>query len=109
MSYRVAILTGIAVDSNPDDLTLTSSLVSDTASQDAAADKSGPLIKDLLVLGDFQVVEARIVSDDEKAIRRTVREWSGSGEVDWIITTGGTGFGVRDRTPEVKFVYIHSL
>ena len=76
--------------------------VSDTASQDAIADKSGPLIKELLVLRDFQVTEARIVPDDEKTIRRTVKEWCNSGEIDWIITTGGTGFGVRDRTPEAS-------
>ena len=82
---------------------LLSSTVSDTASQDANADKSGPLIKELLVLKEFQVTEARIVPDDEKAIRKIVKEWCSSGEVDWIISTGGTGFGLRDRTPEASF------
>ena len=82
---------------------LLSSTVSDTASQDANADKSGPLIKELLVLKEFQVTEARIVPDDEKAIRKIVKEWCSSGEIDWIISTGGTGFGLRDRTPEASF------
>lgn len=77
-------------------------IVSDTAFNDASADKSGPLVRELVVLKDFQVAEARIVPDDERNIRKTVREWASSGEVDWIITTGGTGFGVRDRTPEAS-------
>ncbi|KIK96138.1 hypothetical protein PAXRUDRAFT_32580 [Paxillus rubicundulus Ve08.2h10] len=38
--------------------------------------------------------------DDEAQIREIVKEQSEKGAVDWIITTGGTGFGVRDRTPE---------
>ncbi|KAL5508173.1 hypothetical protein ACEPAH_5792 [Sanghuangporus vaninii] len=83
MAYRVAILT-----------------VSDTASKDASADKSGPLLKELVSGRGFQVDGSLIVPDDEKVISESVIRWSASGDVDWIITTGGTGFGVRDRTPE---------
>lgn len=43
-----------------------------------------------------------IVPDDEVIIRAVVRTWADRGDVDWIVTTGGTGFGVRDRTPEVR-------
>lgn len=41
-----------------------------------------------------------ILPDDESAIRATLIEWVGSGEMDVILTTGGTGFSPRDVTPE---------
>lgn len=46
------------------------------------------------------------MSDDIQAIQKTVKKWAGGGEVDWIITTGGTGFGIKDKTPEVRHVYL---
>ena len=50
----------------------------------------------------FEVVETNIVADEEKFVRNTVKRWSQLGSIDWIITIGGTGFGVRDRTPEAS-------
>lgn len=78
-------------------------IVSDTASQDAATDRSGPTIKTILAeqSSDFSCVEYVIVSDDITRIQKAVKKWTDDGNVDWIITTGGTGLGVRDKTPEV--------
>lgn len=42
-----------------------------------------------------------MVQDEESEIRRVVQSWCDDGAVDLLITTGGTGFGIRDRTPEV--------
>lgn len=50
----------------------------------------------------MNVVEQKIVPDDEDSIRETIRAWIQQESVDWIITSGGTGFGIRDRTPEVS-------
>lgn len=86
--------------------------VSDTASRDASLDRSGPLIRDLLEKGSeagaepssgtaFVVVKSGIVADEKHEIVRVVKEWSSDDRIDWIITTGGTGFGTRDCTPEV--------
>ncbi|KLO08507.1 molybdenum cofactor synthesis domain protein [Schizopora paradoxa] len=83
MSFRVAVLT-----------------VSDTASKDARADKSGPLIRDLIQPHSFVVADSRIVPDNESVVKAVVATWCSSGNIDWIITTGGTGFGEHDRTPE---------
>ena len=81
--------------------------MSDTAAQDNSVDRSGPTIRE--ILSDRNVIvgekDHAIVRDDVEAIRRIVRDWTGrEGDlrIDWIITTGGTGFGVRDVTPEVR-------
>ena len=75
--------------------------VSDTASKDSTADRSGPTIKDVLSQQGFEVKDLTIVPDDEEHIRTTVRTWCSAGDIDLVLTTGGTGFGERDRTPEV--------
>lgn len=76
--------------------------VSDTASVDAAADRSGPTIQEIVQKRGHGCVRSTILPDDEQQIRETVKNWCNDAEntVDWIISTGGTGFGVRDRTPE---------
>ncbi|KAF7312082.1 Molybdopterin molybdenumtransferase [Mycena indigotica] len=75
--------------------------VSDTASANHAADKSGPAIRAVLDSHEGFVCKTHsIVADDFDAIRSTVSKWCAGGEVDWIVTTGGTGFGIRDQTPE---------
>ena len=87
--------------------------VSDTASQDPSADRSGPTIKDLLLHEPtsgsdsqgpprYTCETSAIVPDDAQRIRETILSWKERGNVDWIVTTGGTGFGVRDCTPEVS-------
>lgn len=78
--------------------------VSDTASADPAADKSGPAIKEILRQKNaFSVddIHSFVVPDDKDRIRQVVEDMCASGAVDWLISTGGTGFGVRDVTPEV--------
>jgi len=80
------------------------STVSDTAATNPAADLSGPAIKDIVTSVDgFYILEGSycIVPDDRKEIAKVTVEWCESKQIDWVITTGGTGFGVRDVTPEV--------
>ncbi|KAG8995446.1 hypothetical protein FRB94_009169 [Tulasnella sp. JGI-2019a] len=85
--YRVAILT-----------------VSDKASNDASYDRSGPAIRELFSADGrdvkFDIIKTGIVPDNEDAISQWVKSTTESGTCDWILTTGGTGFGTRDRTPE---------
>ncbi|RPD66868.1 hypothetical protein L226DRAFT_529269 [Lentinus tigrinus ALCF2SS1-7] len=74
--------------------------VSDTASLDPSADSSGPVIQGLLTQNGYVCTHLQIVPDDEIRIRSVILAWCDQGDIDWIVTTGGTGFGVRDRTPE---------
>ena len=76
--------------------------MSDTAAADTSLDKSGPAIRDIVSSAGYECKYLLVVPDDELRIRHTVQTWADQGDVDWIVTTGGTGFGVRDRTPEVR-------
>lgn len=75
--------------------------MSDTAVKDSSADKSGPKIIELLQQANLSCVSHEIVSDEIPLIQKAINLWAYSGEIDLVFTTGGTGFGVRDKTPEV--------
>jgi molybdenum cofactor biosynthesis protein B len=72
--------------------------VSDT--RDEESDTSGGILADRIVAAGHACSDRAIVADDVQAIRARVREWIAAGEVDAIITTGGTGLTGRDVTPE---------
>ena len=74
--------------------------VSTSGSQGKRDDSSGQAIKDILEGHDFQVVRYEIVSDDKDTISAKLAEWADAGDVDLIVTTGGTGLGRYDVTPE---------
>lgn len=76
--------------------------VSDTCALNPAADKSGPTIRNILAGDRFDTTFNAIVKDDVEDIQVIIKEWTSSEQVDLILTTGGTGFGVRDKTPEVS-------
>jgi molybdopterin adenylyltransferase len=74
--------------------------LSDRSSRNERADSSGPALADLVTAQSWSVTKQAILPDDESAIRAALIEWADSGEVDIILTTGGTGFAPRDVTPE---------
>ncbi len=73
--------------------------VSDRSAAGDRADTSGPLLVDLLRLLGFQTDDPVVVPDDAEAIEAALRAAIGSG-ADLVATTGGTGLGPRDVTPE---------
>jgi molybdopterin adenylyltransferase len=74
--------------------------LSDKASVGLRADASGPTLRDLLVEMGAEVGEPIVIPDDRPLIERTLAELADSGEVDLVLTTGGTGLAPRDTTPE---------
>lgn len=74
--------------------------VSDTCSQGKRADVSGRTIAEMLMGGEFEVCEKKIVPDDLETIAVELRRLSDQVSVDLVLTTGGTGLGPRDVTPE---------
>ena len=75
-------------------------ILSDRSSRGERADASGPALADLIRAENWSVAEQVILPDDESAIRAKLMEWADSGRFDVILTTGGTGFALRDVTPE---------
>jgi molybdenum cofactor synthesis domain-containing protein len=74
--------------------------VSDRSSRGERADASGPALTALILAEGWSADKQSILPDDESAIRQILIEWADGGEVDIILTTGGTGFSPRDVTPE---------
>ena len=73
--------------------------ISDRASQGVYEDKSGPAIESILTVKlPETVIERVIVSDETNAIEEA---FSAHLDKDVIITTGGTGIGPRDNTPDI--------
>jgi molybdenum cofactor synthesis domain-containing protein len=74
--------------------------VSDRSSRGERTDTSGPTLKQLVNSQGWEVVGMGIVPDDMEVLQEKLITWSESGELDVILTTGGTGFSPRDVTPE---------
>ena len=81
--YRLAILT-----------------ISSSGARGEREDTGSQAIRDKLPPPDYEEVRYEIVADDADSIAARMAEWADSGEVDLIVSTGGTGMGRRDVTPE---------
>jgi molybdopterin adenylyltransferase len=74
--------------------------VSDRSSRGERLDRSGPALVEKITTQGWQVERVDIVPDDYQVLVDTLVKWGDSGELDVILTTGGTGFSPRDVTPE---------
>ena len=74
--------------------------LSDRSSRGERADSSGPALANLIQGEGWAVVKQSLLPDDEPSIRDRLTSWADGGEMDVILTTGGTGFSPRDVTPE---------
>lgn len=89
MSIRAAVLT-----------------ISDRSARGERADASGPAIAAQIQELGWQLVATGIIADDQPAIEQFLRGWCDQGNIDIILTTGGTGFSARDHTPEATLAVI---
>tara|TARA_B100000945_G_scaffold175448_1_gene140721 strand:- start:28859 stop:29347 length:489 start_codon:yes stop_codon:yes gene_type:complete len=74
--------------------------ISDSGSSGTRKDVSGQILEKIAVSNNLKIQLQEIIPDDFDKIQETLIEWSDNGEVDLILSTGGTGLGPRDRTPE---------
>jgi len=83
MSFRACVLT-----------------VSTKGARGERIDESGEKISEALARIPADIVGRAVVTDDVEAIQHQIREWLGATDPDLIVSTGGTGLGPRDVTPQ---------
>jgi len=71
-----------------------------TDSRTESEDKSGKVVIDRLVKNGLEVVEYKVIPDEEYGIVSELRRFCDEAKVDIVLTSGGTGLGPRDVTPE---------
>jgi molybdopterin adenylyltransferase len=89
MSLRIGILT-----------------ISDRSSRREREDVSGPVLEQMVLEQGWQVVQTDILPDELMILRNRLATWADTGDLDIILTTGGTGFSPRDITPEATSAVI---
>ena len=74
--------------------------ISDAGSKGERDDTSGDTIREMMSGAGFTEVGRDIVPDEKELISHKLEGWCDGGDVDLVLTTGGTGLGPRDVTPE---------
>ena len=80
--------------------------ISDKGSRGERLDASGEAIADAMRLAGAEVPCYAVIPDEKDLICGKLKEWADSGQIDAILTTGGTGLGPRDVTPEATTAVI---
>lgn len=75
-------------------------VLSDAASRGERRDESGPTLQEILKTRGWTVVACEILPDEICRIQEKLIAWTDGDDCDAVITTGGTGLGPRDVTPE---------
>jgi molybdenum cofactor synthesis domain-containing protein len=81
--------------------------ISDSAVAGTRADVSGPALAARVQELGWIVAAAKVLPDEVMEIAQALMQLGDSGEVDVILTTGGTGLGPRDVTPEATRAAAH--
>jgi len=75
-------------------------VLSDAAAGGRREDRSGPAVRELLESRGWLVGSIEVLPDDASRIRETLLAWTDGDDCDAVFTSGGTGLGPRDVTPE---------
>lgn len=81
-------------------------VASDKGSRGERVDRSGELIREMMMENGYEVVEKMIVPDEFEDLRAAMIEMSDEKKIHLILSTGGTGFSPRDVTPEATLAVI---
>ena len=80
--------------------------ISDRSARGERPDRSGPALVEAVEQRGGTVVALEVIADERRLIETTLRRLVAAGEVDLILTTGGTGIGPRDVTPEATLAVV---
>lgn len=75
-------------------------VLSDRVSRGESEDRSGNAIRERLASLGVNVAQFAVIPDDRSRITQELTRWADEFSLDLVITTGGTGIGPRDVTPE---------
>ena len=89
MAYKVAIIT-----------------LSDKGAAGEREDRSGPVIRDMVVEAGYEVVSQQILSDEPGELIDALKDICDHRRANLVLTTGGTGFSRRDNAPEATLSVI---
>ena len=83
--------------------------ISDKGWQGQRYDESGKTIKNSPLVLDNSVLKYEVIPDETDIIASKLAEWADEDKVDVILTTGGTGLGPRDVTPEATLSIVDKV
>jgi molybdopterin adenylyltransferase len=83
--------------------------ISDSASKGERPDASGPAVVAVCRGLGWEITSTLCVPDDASGVSENLRQLADSLHVDLILTTGGTGLGPRDNTPEATIAIAERL
>jgi len=74
--------------------------LSDKASRGERQDESGPAAAQILEEAGYEIIETVLLPDEPEMLKKELCRLADRRQADLIVTSGGTGFSPRDRTPE---------
>ena len=74
--------------------------LSDKGAKGEREDKSGPAAVRILEKAGYEVEEPLILPDEPEILKTQLKRLADGRQIDLVVTSGGTGFSMRDRTPE---------
>jgi molybdenum cofactor synthesis domain-containing protein len=74
--------------------------ISDSSSRGERPNLGGPTVRERCLNLGWQIASEAVLPDERAQISERLKQIADSGDVDLIVTTGGTGLGPRDVTPE---------
>lgn len=83
--------------------------VSDKGARGERVDESGPAAKEMLEEAGYEVVETLIIPDEPEELKTELIRLADEVRADLVVTSGGTGFSVRDQTPEATLAVADRL
>lgn len=83
--------------------------VSDKGARGERVDESGPAAKEMLEEAGYEVVETLIIPDEPEKLKTELIRLADEVRADLVVTSGGTGFSMRDQTPEATLAVADRL
>ena len=83
--------------------------VSDKGARGERVDESGPAAKEMLEEAGYEVVETLIIPDEPEELKTELIRLADEVRADLVVTSGGTGFSMRDQTPEASLAVADRL